>query len=149
MMRRLLALLGFALVLAAASPDPVKVTGDKFVIDESQHTATFTGNVYLERSSLKLWAAKLVVEYGTGGPSDISSFVATGNVRIKTSQQDATGNKAVYNPNTKMLRLSGNVMVVNKSGTVGSPDLLVNLESNLTVFTGGKAGRVTGVFTPQ
>jgi len=149
MMRRLLLILGLATLLAGAAPDPVKVTGDSFVVDESNHTATFSGNVYLERTSLKLWAAKLVVEYGGDGPSDISSFVATGKVRIKTGQQDATGDKAVYDPNTKMLRLSGHVMVINKSGTVGSPDLVVNLENNTSVFTGGKAGRVTGVFTPQ
>jgi hypothetical protein len=40
-------------------------------------------------------------------------------------------------------------MVVNGTGTVGSADLVVNLKDNTTVFTSGKGGRVTGVFTPQ
>lgn len=134
---------------AGASPDPIHVTGDSFVVDEAKQLATFTGNVVLERRALTLWAGEVVAAYGAGGPSDITSFTATGRVRIKTPQQEATGDRAIYNPNTRMLRLTGNVMVINKMGTVGSADLVVNLATNTSVFTSGKGGRVSGVFTPK
>jgi lipopolysaccharide export system protein LptA len=159
MMRRVLALL---LLLAAAPPalaataglggaDPIKITGDTFVINDAEHTATFTGQVVVLRSKLTVWAAKVVVDYGEGGPSDIKSFVATGSVRIKTPDQDATGQKAVYDPRTQLLRLTGNVIVVNASGTVGSPELVVNMLTNTSTFSAakGSGGRVTGVFTPK
>ncbi len=144
------------LVLAAAAgalgagADPVKITADQFVIDDTAHVATFTGKVIVKRStSLTVWAPKVVVDYGDGGPSNIKSFVATGGVRIKTTDQDATGDKAVYDPDKQILRLTGNVMVTNSTGTVGGPELVVNLATNTSVFTGGKGGRVTGVFTPK
>ena len=160
-MRRLLKLLALLTILPVAmgataagalgGKDPIKITGDKFVIDDAQRTATFTGKVVVLRTKLTVWAAKVVVDYGTGGPSDIESFTAVGSVRIKTPDQDATGEKAVYDPDTQLLHLTGNVIVINASGTVGSPELVVNLVTNTSTFSASKdsGGRVTGVFTPK
>jgi lipopolysaccharide export system protein LptA len=151
-MRRLLLFLLLAVPLAAATAEsgPVQITGDTFVVDDAKHLATFSGNVVVTRPNLQVWAPKVVIDYGDGGPSNIKSFVASGGVRIKTPDQDATGDKAIYDPAGKLLHLVGNVMVVNSSGTVGSPELVVDLVTNKSTFKGSqKGGRVTGVFTPQ
>src|SRR3569623_2484200 len=107
-------------------------------------TATFTVNVVVLRTKLTVWGNKVVVEYGTGGPSDIKSFTAMGNVRIKTPDQDATGQTAVYDPHTQRLHLTGNVIVVEATGTVGSAGSVVNLVTNTSTFSDakGKGGRV-------
>ncbi len=151
MIRRLLlaALLALPLLAAAEAPNPVKITSDKFEVDDAKHLATFTGKVVVLRKDLTVWAPKVVVDYGDGGPGNIKTFVASGGVRIKTPSQDATGDQAVYNPKTQLLRLTGHVMVVSESGTVGSPDLVVDLQNNTSVFTSTKSGRVTGVFNPK
>ena len=48
------------------------------------------------------------------------------------------------------LRITGNVMVVSATSTVGGPDLVIDLNADTTVFQGGgSSGRVTGVFTTQ
>lgn len=133
----------------SSAPDPVKISGDKFVVDDNHHEATFTGKVVVIRKKLNVWADKVVVEYGEGGPSDIKTFIATGRVRIKTPDQDATGDRAVYDPNTQLLHLTGHVIVVNATGTVGSPELVVNMITNTSTFTASTGSRVTGVFTPQ
>jgi len=156
MMGRLLAALGLLLALAlpvgaAADKDPVNITADNFVVDDQAHVATFTGGVVVKRNKLTVWAPKVVVEYGEEGPSSIKSFVASGGVRIKTEDQDATGDYAIYDPLAETLKVTGNVMVINETSTVGGPDLVVDLRTNRTVFSGGsaKGGRVTGVFTTQ
>jgi lipopolysaccharide export system protein LptA len=138
-----------SLPLAALAADPVKITADQFVVDDATQIATFTGKVVVTRTNLTVWAPKVVVDYGDGGPSNIKSFVASGGVRIKTRDQDATGDFAIYDPKAETLRLTGNVKVVNASSTLGGPDLLIDLNTSTTTFTGGKNGRVTGVFTPQ
>jgi lipopolysaccharide export system protein LptA len=153
MMRRLALRLGMLLVaalpLAALAADPVKITADQFVVDDVARIATFTGKVVVTRTDLTVWAPKVVVDYGEGGPSNIKSFVASGGVRIKTDDQDATGDYAIYDPKAETLKLTGNVMVINETSTVGGPDLLIDLTTNTSTFTGGTGGRVTGVFTPQ
>jgi lipopolysaccharide export system protein LptA len=144
----LLAVLALA-ALPVAAAEPVKVSADDFTIDQNNNNATFSGNVVITRTGLSMWADKVVVLYGSGGQADIDSLTATGHVRIKTDSQDATGAKATFDPDTLILRLSGNVTVVNAQGKLNGPDLTINLKTNSSVFKGNAGGRVTGVFTPQ
>lgn len=148
--RYLLALLlASATGAALAAENPVKITADTFVINEADTEAIFTGNVVVIRQGLTVWADKVVVDYGEGGVENIKTFDAIGNVRLKTEDQDATGDRATFNPETQILRLLGNVVVVNSAGTLNGPELEINLADNTTVFTGGQGGRVTGVFKTQ
>lgn len=140
----------FALApVAAQAAGPVKITADTFEVHEAQGQAVFSGNVVVVRTGLTVWADKVVVDYGEGGPENIKTFVATGHVRLKTDDQDATGERAVFDPASQILRLVGNVTVVNASGTLNGPELQINLADNTTRFSGGKGGRVTGVFKTQ
>lgn len=158
MIRTLLVLLmlvaGASAAVAQGKPSaesgPIKVTGDTFVIDEAKGQATFTGNVEIVRSGLTVWAQKVVIEYGSG-VEDVQNMVATGKVRLKTKDQDATGDRATFDPATQMLHMTGNVVVVNATGTLTGPSLTVNLADNSTVFEGGKGkgGRVTGTFSTK
>ncbi len=149
-------LLSFAVaVLLAVAPVhaagvPLEVNADTFTIDEAGKTATFTGNVVITRSGMTLWARTVVVTYGSGGENDIDQMTASGNVRIKTTQQEARGDRAQYDPDTQILRLMDNVTVTNAQGTLKGPLLVVNVATNVSTFSGGTSGgRVTGVFTPQ
>ena len=152
---KLLAAMILALVMAlllalpAFAVEPVNVSADDFTIDQANNNATFSGNVVITRTGLKLWADKVVVIYGSGGQSDIDGLTATGNVRIKTDSQEASGAKATFNPDTQILKLSGDVTVVNAQGKLNGPELTINLATNSSVFKGNAGGRVTGVFTPQ
>lgn len=144
-------LLALLLVLqsAAFAASPVKITADTFVINEAETEAVFTGNVVAERPGLTVWADKVVVDYGESGLDSIKTFVATGHVRLKTADQDATGERATFSAETQILRLMGNVTVVNAAGTLNGPELQINLADNTTVLSGGGGGRVTGVFNTQ
>jgi lipopolysaccharide export system protein LptA len=152
MTRRLGWLLAAVLTLitsAATAAGEVKITADTFVVNEAAAEAVFTGNVVVVRTGLTVWADRIVVDYAEGGLENIRSLVATGHVRLKTEDQDATGERATFNPQTQILRLTGSVTVVNASGTLSGPELEIDLARNTTTFVGGKGGRVTGVFTTQ
>ncbi len=152
MIRILLALLMLCLAAAPtlAQEEPVEVTADNFVVDEPSRNATFNGNVVIKRGDLTLWAERVVVTYGEGGVEDIQTFDAFGGVRIRTPGQTASSSRAVFDPHTQLLTMSGNVEVDNAVGNVQGPQLVIDLDNNNSVFTGGGGGgRVTGVFTPQ
>lgn len=150
----LLSTLFLTLALAAAppalaAPDDITITAETFTIDEQAHLATFTGKVYVVHPFLELWADKVEVTYGDGGTSDIKTFVATGSVRILNAKQDATGERAVYDPLTQILRLTGKVMVKAGGTILASQEMVVDLATNTSTFTGDPStgGRVTGIFT--
>ncbi|WP_052951624.1 lipopolysaccharide transport periplasmic protein LptA [Devosia soli] len=140
--------LAFTTVPALAQT-PVQITADTFVVEETSNQAVFTGNVVVKHPTVNVWADKVVATYGEGGTSDIETFEATGNVKLETDEQTATGEKAVFTPADQLLRLTGNVQVTNSGGTVNAAELVVNLETNVSTFTAGQGGRVTGVFTSQ
>lgn len=136
--------------LATVAQNPVEITSDQFVMNETAREAVFTGNVVVIHPTVTVWAPKVVAVYGEGGTSDIRTFEASGgNVRLKTKDQDATGTRAVFTPADQLLRLTGNVKVTNASGTVDASELVVNLKTNVSTFTSGGGGRVTGIFTSQ
>lgn len=140
------------LVLAqpAFAQQQVQITSDLFTVDEKSQEAVFTGNVVVIHPTVKVWANKVIAVYGDAGPSDIESFIASGSVRLETDEQDATGDQAVFTPGDQLLRLTGNVEVINAGGTIKAGELVVNLATNVSTFTSsGSGGRVTGVFTSQ
>ncbi|WEK03928.1 MAG: lipopolysaccharide transport periplasmic protein LptA [Candidatus Devosia phytovorans] len=151
MIKRFLLALAFAATLHPAfAQQPVDITADLFTVDENTQEAVFTGNVEVVHPTVDVWADKVVATYGDGGTSDIKTFVATGSVRLKTTDQDATGDRAVFTPADQLLRLTGNVHVTNSGGTVAAGELVVNLATNVSTFTStGSSGRVTGTFTTQ
>jgi lipopolysaccharide export system protein LptA len=151
MIKRLLLVLALCLPIPQAfAQQKVEITADLFTVDEKTQEVVFTGNVVVVHPNVKVWANKVVAVYGEGGTSDIESFVATDNVKLETKDQVATGERAVFTPADQMMRLTGNVSVVNASGTIGAGELVVNLATNVSTFTGNSSGgRVTGVFTSQ
>lgn len=139
---------GQASARTADQQDPVEITADHFVINEAQREATFTGNVVVVHPSVTVWAPKVVVLYSEAGTSDIQSFEATGDVRLETPEQEATGDRAVFDPRARTLNLLGNVVVVNATGTVSGSELQVDLDTNVSTFIGGD-GRVRAVFIAE
>lgn len=128
----------------------VQITADLFTVDENTRESVFTGNVVVIHPNVKVWAEKVVAVYGEDGPSDVERFVASGSVRLETDEQNATGDQAVFTPGDQLLRLTGNVQVINASGTIDAGELVVNLATNVSTFTSSGSGeRVTGVFTSQ
>lgn len=126
--------------------DKVSITGDHFVIDDVKHQAVFSGNVVVIQKDVTVHSDQVTALYGKAGAASISTFTATGHVQLVTKEQTATGEVAVFNPKTHLLTLTGNVVVVNKTGRVQSDKLVVDLSTKKSVFT-TTGGRVTGVFS--
>jgi lipopolysaccharide export system protein LptA len=148
-MRLLLIVLFVLGVAPALAQSPIEVTADSFVVDQAKSEATFTGNVVITRADLKVWADKVLVTFGAEGLQNIQHVSASGRVRLKTADQDATGDRATFDPNSQIMRLSGNVTVVNAYGTLNGPELVVDLANQTTTFSAKGGGRVTGVFNTQ
>jgi lipopolysaccharide export system protein LptA len=150
----LVLLLTGAPAMAASAPvagaAKISITGDSFTVDDPHHQAVFTGHVIARNDQMTMTSDKVVAFYGEAGASSIKSFEATGHVKIVTKEQTATGERAVFDPKTYLLTLTGNVLVTTTTGQVQAAQLVVNVRKNTSVFTGGKSGgRVTGVFTSQ
>ncbi|HHB83649.1 MAG TPA: hypothetical protein ENK61_09300, partial [Devosia sp.] len=101
--------MGFFLMLPVVTNAQVtrttEISADRFLVRDSEKKSEFIGNVVITQPGLKVWADRVVVNYGEGGTSDVKTFVATGNVKIQSENQVATGQRAVYRPDTRILHL--------------------------------------------
>lgn len=135
---------------ASATAGPIAITGDLFKIDEKARIATFSGNVIAKQTNFTLWAPTLIVSYGEGGTKDLREVRAEGGIRIDQPDQTATSDYGLYDPNTRILRMIGNVKTTSKSSgnVVESAEMIVDLKNDTTSFVGapGDNGRVTAVF---
>lgn len=137
--------------LATQADERVNVTADNLQITEDENTALFTGNVIIIQGDMEMRAPRVLAIYGEGGPSDLQNFTASGGrVWMTFDGQTAEGDEAYYDFIGRTLTLTGDVVVVNASGTVESARLVIDTRAGTSSFAGGSGsgGRVTGVFTP-
>ncbi len=134
--------------LPALAEDKVRVTADRFVVEEGASLATFSGNVVVVQGTTTIDANTVEVHYGAGGASDIESLIAAGNLVIVTPEQRVTGRRGVYDPKKKVMLVTGDVVATSASGRVTGEQLRVDFNANTTEFVQKDGGRVTGVFNP-
>ena len=129
-MNRIGRALAIAILVLFASPvlatDKVQITADRFVVEEGANLATFSGKVVVVQGSTTINADTVQVKYGTGGASDIENLVASGNLVIVTPEQRVTGERGTYDPETRVMLVSGNVVATSSSGRVTGPQLRVD-----------------------
>ncbi|MCC0017971.1 MAG: lipopolysaccharide transport periplasmic protein LptA [Rhodobiaceae bacterium] len=132
---------------------PVKIDADRFEVFDDRKQAIFSGNVILEQGPVRMQTQKLVVTY-TGGTDqrqgNIKRLEASGKVIVRSKDQTATGERAVYEVGTRVIRLTGNVVLTQGENVIRGSNLVVDLATGTSklVSTQSGSGRVQGVFQP-
>lgn len=131
-----------------SSPDSNNdvVRAQELVVREKENTASFTGDVVVTRPDLMIWSDSLVVNFTGGRLEKVTQFDVEGNVKIQDDFQTATGDRGVYDPETSIMLLTGDVKVVSDSGVITSPSLTSNLDTHVSTFESASGERVVGDF---
>ena len=131
----------------------VDIEADSMEIRDDKNTAIFSGNVRVTRGKSKLYANRLVVHYkkvpkeGGGEKTEVTDFVASGNVRIVDPDQTITGDEARMDVKKDLLWVTGNVTVKTKTATVRGTKLFANLRTGVSRMEAPGKGRVRGIFS--
>ena len=156
----LLALLWTACCAHALDSDrdqPIQITADVAVRDESKGETRYEGNVVLTQGSLRISADTLSIRHGT---AEADKIVATGQpatlVQQPTPDQapvDASAKRIVYIRSSDLVRLIDEARIAQDGSTL-SGDKIDYLVSQRTVRAAGTpgaegAGRVEVVIPPE
>lgn len=122
----------------------------------------FSGDVVIRQGRLTLNAdtVKILYTRDKAGNTEMQRLDARGHVKLVSPSERATGNTGIYDVTSKIITLTGNVMLDRGGSNLAGQRLVLNLVSGQTSFDGrggGTAaspgtspGRVTGTFTvPQ
>lgn len=129
--------------LKTDTTQPVKVTADQLAVNQTDGTATFSGNVVIVQGDMKVQAAEVLVTYSKDKKT-IQSLHAQGGVTVAAGADAATSDTADYSPDTGDLILQGSVVMTQGGAALSGQKLTLSLKSGL----GTMSGRVTTTFTP-
>jgi lipopolysaccharide export system protein LptA len=131
---------------------PVDIEASEMEIIDADKKAIFRGNVIAKRPKDTIIADTMIVTYVEEKQPDgtvktvVDVLDCTGNVKITTTGQVVTGDKALFHVRKDRLDVTGNVLVVQGKTKIRGPHLIADLKTKRTKMTGG---RVKGSFVPN
>lgn len=141
---------------------PINISADKFVADNNAKTGTWTGNVVVIQSDMRMRANSVRLNV-TGKDSKPDKIFAAGNVVVDSPNSGTvTGDNGVYDVVAHTVTMTGKVVLTKEKDVMRGTELTVNLDTGKAVLGAGKVpgsptstessaqtgGRVQGIFTP-
>ncbi len=142
---------------------PVQIEAASLEVHDKSKTATFTGNVQVVQGDTTMKCQSLVVFYGREvgiaqnepkqasiapgpkGAQDIRKIEAHGGVTVVTKDQNATGDDAIYDLQSKTIKLIGNVIVSQGQNVIHGESVVVDtVTGNARVESSEGGGTVPG-----
>lgn len=115
---------------------PVELSSDSLSINQADGSAVFTGNVVIGQGTMRLSAARVVVEYALGDTKRISKMRATGGVVLVNGAEAAEANEAVYSIDNGNIVMTGNVILTQGQSALSSNRMVVNLKTGEATLEG-------------
>lgn len=150
----------------ARRSQPIEIVADELEVQQKHNIATFTGNVVAIQSDFELKANEMTVFYRTDDSKSgesvgnaISKIETKGDVSLKTPKESATSSYGVYDIDTQILTLNGDVQLSSGDNTVSGTKLVYDItEGKSRLISKANEGddakkkskeRVRGVFVPS
>lgn len=136
---------------------PVNFSAASMELQDRADRVVLSGGVTAIQAGLTLKSNRLTAAYSSNGGIDVNRLDATGGVTITKDDLRATSSSAIYDLDSSLITLIGNVNLVQGSNRLTGGRLVIDLNSGRSTINGGGApgttnsgGRVTGTFSvPQ
>jgi lipopolysaccharide export system protein LptA len=142
---------------------PISYSADNLEYFDGERRLVLTGDVDVVQGDARLRSDSLTLYFSAApagsqasgaaagmGAGDIQRMIATGQVYYVRPEQQARGDRAVYETATDSVTFSGNVVVASDTNVIRGETLVLQVNSGRTVLRpGGQRGRVQGVFRPR
>lgn len=165
--------IGTAAVLSIAAPAqvirnhnsnaPVDFSAGQIELQDRADRVILSGGATVTQAGLRISASRLTAAYSNAGKINVNRFDAVGGVTITKDDLRATSNAAIYDVDSALITLVGDVRLVQGANRLNGGRIVIDLNSDRTTISGGGAsapgtsgtstgsdGRVSGTFTvPQ
>ena len=141
-------------------PDaPIEIAADQLDIFDKKKIAVFKGSVVAKQGETTLKTSALTIHYAGGGAGTAQSITrleANGGVSVSQKDQMAKGDRAQVDMRAERITLSGNVVLSQGGNVLRGSELRIDMRSGAARLvsakrsgSGGKSGRVQGLFIPN
>ncbi|GGO92795.1 LptA/OstA family protein [Stakelama pacifica] len=143
---------------------PIDFSADQIELQDKANRAILSGSVAVRQGEMTLDSARMTVHYTgqiVGGSPQVSRLDASGNVVITRPDQKARSQYAVYDLNSRVVTLLGNVTLNQGGNVLNGGRVTINLDTGRATIDGSAVGsgrddsgnvtrsngRVTGTFS--
>lgn len=143
---------------SASSNDPIQIEADRLEVRDKDKIAIYQGNVRVRQGETLLKTSELRVHYtgnatGAAPGSGVERIETGGPVTVRSGNQTASGDRAVFEMAKDIVTLSGNVVIAEGDNIVRGNRLVVDLKAKKASMFGGEStsggGRVQTVINPS
>ncbi len=134
----------------AGSDAPIQIEADQLEVRDTEKTAIYSGNVQVRQGDTVLEAPALRVFYtGEGANAEtpgaqVSRIEAGPGVLVRSGEQTASSDRAVFDMGRDLITMSGNVVLTQGSNVVRGERLVVNLATKEGRIEGGRVQTLIG-----
>lgn len=138
---------------------PVNFTADRIEVQDRADRVVVSGNVVVNQAGMTLTAARMTVAYrqqratspGSANPGasnvEVDRIDASGNVIVTKADQRARGNVGIYDLNSRIITMLGNVALDQGANHLTGGRLIMDLNSGRSTVDGRSSGGGSGVST--
>jgi len=136
---------------------PVDFSAASMELQDRADRVVLSGGVTAIQAGLTLKASRVTAAYSSNGGVDVNRLDATGGVTVTKDDLRATSSSAIYDLDSSLITLIGNVNLVQGGNRLTGGRLVIDLNSGRSAINGGglpgttnSGCRVTGSFSvPQ
>jgi len=115
--------------------EPIEFNSDRLVLNQEENWAELFDRVQIIQGKTVLSANYVKAVYSS--TNKLEAFFAETNVELKSDQDIARGDKAVYSLTDNSISLTGNAQLVQGTNKIMADQILINTKTGLTQLLGG------------
>jgi len=115
--------------------EPISFSSDSLFFNEKTGTSEMKGNVNISQGETSLSSLYAEISFDVN-TNELERFFATGNVVLKSGNDIAMGDEAVYDFIKNELTLLGDVFLSQAGNTVKAEKAVINIETGSASMTG-------------
>jgi lipopolysaccharide transport protein LptA len=123
-----------------AKKNYININADLLITNQDSLKSEFIGNIYVNDKVNHFWGDKMVIYYDEN--KKIKLIKLENNVKIKSVNEEATGNFASYNPTEEIIEIMGDVIVFKDKSVLYGESLTINLISSTSIIKGNNDKQV-------
>ena len=125
---------GFGFVTADRE-QPIEISADQLAINDETGVTEFSGMVEILQGDLSVNADFVQATY-TPGSGAIQTLLATGEVILRSGEDEAKADRAEYTVDSSQIIMTGNVFVRQAGNNLSAERAEINLETGAATLSG-------------
>lgn len=135
-------------------PGNLEIEANEMMFDYDHGELRYGGDVKVVHGDVRLRADRMVLKFNPGRTKALKLLEAIGKVEVLRGEERAVGDHATYDPERRIITLTGKASLGSGGNSIGGESVVVYLSERRAEVKGnnsrtGESGRVRAVIDPE